>query len=846
MRSLPFATWTCGACPPGSVTSPDQLATASPDWLPAPVPGTVAAALRSQGKWDEQRPHDLDASDWWYRTTFAAPLATGSPEPWYLVCDGLATRAEIWLNGTRLLATDNMFRGYALEISQYLQSDNELVLVFRSLTADLKRKRPRPRWKTNLVSQQQLRWQRSSLLGRIPGWTPPVPIIGPWRDIRVTRGPILPADVHVRSELEGTTGIVLLDARIQDVAGLTGVRWQVGDQTLDAEMIHEEQGARLRARVSVPDAPLWWPHTHGSQPLLPWQLICEMAGTSCVVATGAVGFRQLEVLAAPDVELGGTVRREPAVDGGFEVRINGVPVYCRGACWTIGDLWQPLADEASLRHDLQLAVAAGMNMLRVGGTMTYESDRFYRLCDELGILVWQDFMLANMDYPVDDPGFRETLETEVRQQLTRLSAHPSVAIYCGGSEIEQQAAMLGMPRALWRQGWFGDRLPQLCGELHPGTAYVPSTPTGGVQPFHVRRGITHYYGVGAYLRSPRELRQADVKFTTECLGFAHLPEPETMHEITGGSLPVAHHPRWKQRVPRDTGPGWDFEDVRDHYLRARYAVDPVELRSFDMARYVQLSRLVPGELMSEVFAEWRSGYSHNRGGLVWFYKDLWPASGWGIVDSHGRPKATYYYLRRSWQDRQILLTDEGLDSLHIHVINERPEPLRGTVELWLLKEPQLTVARREVGIDIPPRGQQCWNADELLEAFYDVTYAYRFGPAHHDLAAAVLYDEQRTVVSEAWYFLRPREPQRHAANRVAATVERVGDGDYLVTLHATAFLHGVRLAADGYLPDDNYFHLRPACPKTVRFRPLPGAAPAFHGTVEALNLEHVEFVELAK
>src|SRR6185295_12866030 len=121
-------------------------------------------------------------------------------------------------------------------------------------------------------------------------------------------------------------------------------------------------------------------------------------------------------------------------------------------------------------------------------------------------------------------------------------------------------------------------------------------PTGGVLPFHTAAGITHYYGIGAYLRSPRELRQSDVKFTSECLGFANVPEPETINEVTQGASPAIHHPEWKRRTPRDTGPGWDFEDVRDHYLKHLFTVDPVALRSFNMPRYLQLSRVVTGEM----------------------------------------------------------------------------------------------------------------------------------------------------------------------------------------------------------------------------------------------------------
>src|SRR5205823_14849851 len=114
--------------------------------------------------------------------------------------------------------------------------------------------------------------------------------------------------------------------------------------------------------------------------------------------------------------------------------------------------------------------------------------------------------------------------------------------------------------------------------------------------------------------------------------FANVPAAETVNLLTDGAAPAVHHPLWKQRVPRDTGAGWDFEDVRDFYLQQFFGLDPVKLRSFDMPRYLQLSRVVSGEMMAQVFAEWRSGYTRNQGGLVWFFKDVWPGAGWGIVD----------------------------------------------------------------------------------------------------------------------------------------------------------------------------------------------------------------------
>ncbi len=194
------------------VTHPDQLAPVQ-NWLPAIVPGTVAEALAGAGQWHLGAAHDFDACDWWYRTTF--PHADGACR---LRLDGLATLAEIWLNGEKLLSTDNMFRGYQLDITSRVRPQNELVLGFRALAEDLKQKRPRPRWKTNLVSHQQLRWRRTSLLGHIPGWSPPVATVGPWRNIYLETSPITLIDWRLTTRLEGANGVVCLRARLRSPA----------------------------------------------------------------------------------------------------------------------------------------------------------------------------------------------------------------------------------------------------------------------------------------------------------------------------------------------------------------------------------------------------------------------------------------------------------------------------------------------------------------------------------------------------------------------------------------------------------------------------------------------------
>jgi beta-mannosidase len=810
--------------------NPNELEQGARSWIPALVPGTVAQALRAAGAWHLDRVDDFDDSDWWYRCRLHRAGAEGAGRV-SLVFQGLATLAEVWLNGELILTADNMFREYRVEVGDALQPASDLVICFRSLNAALARRRPRPRWKTSLVSHQQLRWIRTTLLGRIPGWSPPVAPVGPWRDVLLeecSERDLIDVTRSVSLDDSGRGAVEISCWTPSDRPGAITAELIVGDVSVPLTADPENGGHRLRGRAVLRNPQLWWPHTHGIPHLYSCRVQLTIDGEQIDHEYDPVGFRRLA--AGP-------------CDGSFGLQVNGCDVFCRGACWTCSDIVTLDGSRAELSSDLTRMRDAGANMIRIGGTMVYESDDFYRCCDELGLLVWQDFMFANMDYPANDDAFVASVTAEVEQQLRRLRPHPSIAVYCGNSEVEQQAAMLGMPKEIWRSRLFGDVLPELCDRLHPGVPYVPSTPSGGALPFHVAEGVSHYYGVGAYLRPTSDVRRADVKFTPECLGFANVPEPPVVDALMHGAVPATHDPRWKRRTPRDTGAGWDFEDVRDHYLQQLFAVDPARLRATDPRRYLDLSRVTTGEVMSRVFAEWRSGHSHCRGGLVWFLKDLWAGAGWGVLDSTGEAKACLYYLQRAWAPQTVLITDEGLDGLQFHVINDCASPLEARLDVTLLRDGHVVTAQAETACHVQPRDRATFGSDDLLGGFHDVSYAYRFGPPAHTVVAATLLDDSGTPMAEAFWFPDLAEMARPQPAVVRADAEPDGDRVYAVTLKTTEFLYGVRMDVNGFRPSDSYFCLMPGRKKIVRLRPAGDEPVAFAGYVEALNLPNPVRIE---
>ncbi|MEA2757753.1 MAG: beta-mannosidase, partial [Methylobacteriaceae bacterium] len=479
--------------------------------------------------------------------------------------------------------------------------------------------------------------------------------------------------------------------------------------------------------------------------------------------------------------------------------------------------------------------------LRVGGTMVYESDAFFDLCDELGILVWHDFQFANFDYPIGDPGFRDLVEQEARAFVDRTQASPALAVLCGGSEVHQQAAMMGVPEKSWRSPLFDEILPAITREMRPDCAYVENSPSGGALPFHVNSGVSHYYGVGAYRRPLEDARRAEVRFASECLGFANVPDAASVARDFGGK-PLAT-PLWDARIPRDWGASQDFEQVRDHYVEDLYAVDAQGLRTRDPALYLNLGRAAVAEAMEATFAEWRRAGSPTRGGLVWFFKDLWPSSGWGVLDWRGEPKSAWYALRRAFRPAQLVLIDEGVNGLMLHLINDTAETIEAVVTLECLKDGTTSVMRGQRDVTLAPRSTIAIPDVDLFGAFFDMTYAYRFGPPSHDVTIATLAAPAGELITEAFHFPLGRAALP-ATGALAVALEQ-DDETWQLRLRAFSFAQSVRIEDAGFRPEDDWFHLAPGREKIVRFTARAHAkAAAPHGLVAALFGEPVPYGQL--
>lgn len=797
--------WSLTLLPPGGVGE----GVAAP--MAAAVPGTAAQALQAGGLWSLDDPIPLHDKDIVYRTRL-----TGHG-PRSLRFHGLATIAEVWLDGERILTSDSMFLAHEVPVT--LNGEAELSIRFHALHPVLAAKKGRARWRTKLAEPAGLRFIRTTLLGHMPGWCPPVHAVGPYRPVELVEetGPIRLLGVDLRSAYDGRDGRLSLRLTVDgtqqaDGAGMAGsveVAGQVAPLRFDGiDAFH--------ADMTLPGVEPWWPHTHG-EPVL-HDVVARIGASGGVVEVdlGRIGFRSLAV--------------DRGADGnGFALLVNGEWVFCRGGCWVPVDPVGLSAERAVYEPELRRMRDAGANMVRVGGTMLYEGDAFFELCDELGILVWQDAMFANFDYP-SDPAFLESVRAEIAQLLDRTQASPSLAVLCGGSEMEQQAAMLGLPRASWTQEALKAAIAEEGTARRPDLIQLSNSPIGGPLPFVANAGVTHYYGVGAYMRPLEDARRADVRFAAECLAFSNLPEDDPL------GVPALHHPRWKERVPRDPGASWDFEDVREHYLEALYGVDPRRLRHEEPDRYRRLSRAATGEVMQAVFDEWRRAGSGCAGGLVWQWRDPWPGAGWGVVAADGTPKPAWHALKRAFRPLRVILTDEGVNGLAVHLVNDTPRPVEALMRLTAWRDGSVPVLKAERPVTLPARAAVTLPAARMTDRFFDTTYAYRFGPILHDVVSAQLLpaDREAEPIDESHYFPKGRLLPR-ADLGLSAVVERQGD-DWVLRLATRRLACSVHVEDERFRAEDAWFHLSPGVERVVRLRPRAGEGDGVpDGEVHALN-----------
>ncbi|MFZ3599363.1 glycoside hydrolase family 2 protein [Streptomyces sp. BH104] len=766
----------------------------------AEVPGSVHLDLMAAGLIPdpyldraEEELAWMHRTDWQYRLSFEA--AAARPEERVdLVFDGLDTVAAVALNGRQVGATTNMHRRYRFDVRRHLvDGANELTVDFSSALqyaeqaeAALGRREhvyPHP---FNMVRKMacSFGWD----------WGPDLQTAGIWKPARLERWHTARLDdvrPLVRVEDDGT-GVVEVHADIERAA--TGcpdlvLTAEVGGHRARAVLTGGDTGAVLR--LAVPDARLWWPAGYGDQPLYDLHVTLSTSDQDVEpldTLDRRVGFRNITVDTTPDET--GTP---------FTFVVNGTRIFAKGANWIPDDHFLTRITRERLERRVEQAHAAHMNMLRVWGGGIYETDDFYDVCDERGMLVWQDFPFACAAYPEEEP-LRGEVEAEARENVARLTGHPSLALWNGGNENLWGFADWGWPEQLdgrtWGLGYYTELLPRIVAELDPtttyadGSPYTPGAPVDGIHPNDQDHGTRHEWEVWNRL-DYTTYRDHVPRFCSE-FGFQG---PPTWSTLT----------RWIHDEPLSpTAPAFllhqKAEDGNGKLDRGMAAHLPTPRTFEDWHWATQLNQARAVAFGVEHFRSW---WPRTAGTLVWQLNDCWPVTSWAAVDSDERPKPLWYALRQAYAPRMLTFQPRA-DGLVVAAVNDTDEAWNGSLVLERQTLGGVILAGAKVDLRVEPRSVALVEPDEAL----------------------LIPDEVRQEVlvasSERVRAVHSFCEDRELAYRPDALTAQAHPepGGYRVDVHAASFARDVSLLADHVAPD--------ALVDDMLVTLLPGETHSFH------------------
>ncbi|QDP95731.1 glycoside hydrolase family 2 protein [Microlunatus elymi] len=772
--------WTLSPAGPLPAEWTDRI----PATTSATVPGEVHTDLLAAGLIPEPFDGDNESllqwigrTDWSYRLTF--DWQPGAERRHDLVADGLDTFATIVLNGTEVGRTANQHRGYRFDVTSLLrEGSNELVINFAapSVVAEQAEEQLGARPVSYTHPYNAVRKMASSFGW---DWGPDLAGAGIWKPIRIESwDTVRLATVRPLAGVgEGSTG--LLTAEV-DLDWLTGsgnpvtVAVEIAGQTVERSV--EPGTPHVTIEAEIADAQLWWPRGYGDQPLYPTTVRLRAGDHDLDRWDGRVGFRNITLSTKPDRQ--GTE---------FVLSVNDQPIYIKGYNWIPDDAFLTRLNSDSYRTSIMEAYDSGANLLRIWGGGIYESSYFYTVCDELGILVWQDFLFACAAYSEDEPLWSE-VEAEAREAITRLSSHASLAVWNGNNENIWGYADWGWRPHLagrsWGNGYYRDLLPQLVAELDPRTPYSPGSPFSYddyLHPNDARHGSMHIWDVWNSV-DYTTYRSHRPRYVSE-FGFQGPPAWSTLTSVVHdqpldpyGRQMLVHQKAGDGNLKLERGLG-------DHLPKWR--TEP-EIAIDDWHWLTQLNQARALRFGIEHF---RSLAPLNTGTCVWQLNDNWPVISWAAVDYAGIRKPLWYALKAAYADR--LLTVQPRDDDH----GKSPTLIahNDTAESW---SATLVISRRSTTVDSTALAEQRIELNVGPRSSATIALADELITPSDPAAEYVQVRSESGDAPAYWYFVEDPQLQLTApAIAYTASVERV-DGGFRVTVAAQALVKDLALFPD--------------------------------------------------
>ena len=700
-----------------AVQAPTPSANDASVWHPATVPGCVHLDLLNNKlipdpfyRDNEAKLQWIENADWEYRTTARATPALLAQKNIDLIFEGLDAYAKVYLNEKLILTADNMFREWRVSVKGELQPGaNALRIVFPSpikAAAEIAGSDP---WQPKTRVEPKT-YVRKAAYEYGWDWWPRFVTSGIWRPARIEAwDEARISNVHIR-QLDVDSSVAHLLAEVEVTATAAGnanvsVDYGVasGKRSDGLRNVQLQPGVnRVMLPIDVANPSLWYPAGYGSQPIYKFNVLLKMGKQVEDEATVKTGLRSV------------VLRREPDQWGrSFEFIVNGIPVFGKGADVIPFDSFPTRVSTQQYRQVLQSAIDANMNMIRHWGGGYYETEEFYDLCDELGIMIWQDFMFGN-DWQPGTYDWKLNVAVEAEQQLRRLRNHPSIVLWCGNNETEVALAWKDrdkLPADVRFQMWqdyvstFSGILAAAVSRYAPETPYWPSSPSADYETVNdkYQSGDMHDWTVWHGRVPFADYEKHNPRFMTE-YGFQSFPEMRTIETFTVAEDRVnIFTPVMLAHQKNNAGNAI----IRDYMLR-----DYPQPKDF--ASFLYASQVLQAEGIKIGAEHLRRNRPRTMGSIYWQLNDCWPVASWSSLDYYGRWKALHYYARRFYAP--ILVSphqEEG--SVAVYVVSDKTTATVATLRVRIMTFDGKILSDKPLPVTIAPLASKVYLTIPMLD-----------------------------------------------------------------------------------------------------------------------------------
>ncbi|MDE7321596.1 MAG: glycoside hydrolase family 2 protein [Lachnospiraceae bacterium] len=649
---------------------------------PVEVPGSVISGLYAAGRIthpyyreNEYAVRELFWKDYQFVRSFDLDEMLLGQREIVLVCEGLDTLAQIFVNGRELASTDNMHRTYRFSVKEFVHvGKNEICILFRSVLRFMEHY-PYQENKTiqyvpcGAMKGNQLVRKAHSMFGW--DWGPQLVDAGIWRpiyiegtgsvkieDVRIRQYHEKDGSVRIRTTIALSGAVELAQMGLSVAVGLSetdcGQASGLAAEAVANRLEGAESNPVYEAEITVQHPKLWWPNGYGEQPLYALTVSADLNGESVQCVTKTIGLRTLTVSQEAD-EWGNE----------FAFMVNGVKIFTKGGNYIPEDAVYPWIDGKRIDYLLKCCVRANFNCVRVWGGGYYPSDTFYDLCDEYGLIVWQDLMYACNVYDVTDD-FAATVRQETIDNVRRIRHHASLGLWCGNNEIESAWHHWGdfQRESMYLRAdyikLFEDILPRAVREADDVTFYWRSSPSSGGcfdDPDSDRRGDVHYWDVWHGQKPFSDYQKYFFRFCSE-FGFQSFPCLKTIESFTEETDRNIFSKVMESHQKNDSANGKMLYYLSENF---RYPKD------FKSLLYV--TQVLQGMAIKSGVDHWRRSRGRCMGTLYWQVNDNWPVASWAGIDYYGRWKALHYMAAKFYAPVAVSI-QKTEDNIYVYLENE--------------------------------------------------------------------------------------------------------------------------------------------------------------------------------